>query len=71
MDKTEPVVCSECAAEPDELAATQYTLTLSGWDFTGEFGPRCPECVVKNPAMEPVEGIGALAKVIEEGKEKK
>lgn len=50
MEDTDPVVCSDCGAEPDEATKTQTDLENEGWDFTGEFGARCPGCVTENAA---------------------
>jgi hypothetical protein len=62
MDE-EPIVCGACCAEPGEASATQAELELEGWDFSGEFGPQCPECIVENKAPSGA-GLDAIAEAL-------
>lgn len=60
----DPIVCSECGAEPGEETATQAELELEGWDFEGEFGPRCLECVANQNTLSGTAGLGDLAEAL-------
>jgi hypothetical protein len=60
-DEDEPISCSECCAEPASELQVEAELEQDGWDFAGEFGPRCPECVNLNPAPEQTEGLEGVA----------
>jgi hypothetical protein len=60
----EPVICNECLAEPGDEGSSQEELEGEGWDFGGEFGPRCPECVVKNEAPAQTEGLGGVVEAL-------
>lgn len=57
----EDVVCSDCCAEPAVPEQTQAQMEAEGWDFRGEFGPRCPECVGLNTVPEGEAGLDAIA----------
>lgn len=63
MSTNEPTVCADCAAEPDDAAKTQTDLENEGWDFTGEFGARCPGCLgnVLPAAGDGIAGVAAAA----------
>jgi hypothetical protein len=59
------IACSGCAAEPGNPNATQSELELEGWDFNGEFGPQCPECLGKTqPASSDTAGIAGIAEAM-------
>lgn len=52
--------CDECGEETDDLGRTQWELPLPadmrerGWFIAKLFGDKCPACVAKGQAAEPV-----------------
>lgn len=56
----EPVTCSECLSE-SVGGQTAVELEADGWDLSGEFGERCPECVVRNETTGSGRGLEAVA----------
>lgn len=64
------VVCAECGAEPVEPNQTRSQMELEGWDFNGEFGERCPECVGLSTPMEGDAGLDAIAEALGATKKK-
>lgn len=61
VDEEGLIICVECLAEPVSDCQIESELEQEGWDFSGEFGPRCPECFGKNVAPTQTEGIDAVA----------
>lgn len=58
------IVCTGCGAEPGDPTLTPQLLELEGWDFTGEHGERCPECLVLNAVPPGVAGLDAIAEAL-------
>jgi hypothetical protein len=58
------VVCAECGAEPAEANLSQAELVAEGWDFAGEYGERCPECVGLETPMDGDAGLDAIAEAL-------